>query len=664
MKKRLLLLLFFACFQNYAQERTYGVFDQTVRPKKASKHSGKTFTGCNVNVVNDTAEENGIFINGIHGQKAAVDIPIASNVQMTITQVKVTLASKLPPTFANLRFYENAYSTPSNPNDAAQQIPGETRFDVETVIAAMDTIGYEPDHEFYIRRITLALPSPVTLFGNQVSDRYWMGVISDARAWATANPEYQEVLGEFMAAGGDSFAWFQYQNTEGQYELTAECINLPDPCSYGVWTENSGVAVNVATGGALEYAGAADFMVAFGKVLTVNQATINILKGEAGLSSVNVKLWNEAAGFPNEVIASFENLVPASQELEYEIEPGFSSYKITLNFPESRELQSGKYFLQVSAVPGDSAGAWWETTHGLQQSLGVFDYVTYDQGVSWGGSGYGDYVFSMMGSCSNSGEVLPDYGSECVQGDVTNQHEDGIDLLIQRVADDFIVAEDTVFNLTHVDMDVLSMGPGINNATINFRNSADGAPGDIIHTVANIGPTQEQFFDYWPWTGFPPMIPALKWYFDFDAVALTSGKYFIEVLPNPYYTEALLWETTSQAGNGDFSYSSPDGVSWTINEGYNQVFNVGGFCQGTLGLETSTRPAGFVGYPNPVNDILNISTLDPIENIAVYNLLGQLMAFYDMPANTVDMTALSPGTYLLKVQGKAGAIQTVKIIKN
>lgn len=133
------------------------------------------------------------------------------------------------PEFVNLRFYDNILSTPEDPEDPTVHfIPGTTLFDVATTIDSFEEIGYEPLHQFVIRRITLTLPEPIVLSGNQVSDRYWMGVLSNANAWATtAHGETGEgVVGESIAMGGNSFQWFQLGNIEGQYELTAECSLL------------------------------------------------------------------------------------------------------------------------------------------------------------------------------------------------------------------------------------------------------------------------------------------------------------------------------------------------------------------------------------------------------------------------------------------------------
>lgn len=181
---------------------------------------------CNAVVINDTEEQNGVFISGTSGQKAAIDIPIASDVEMTITGIKVTLSSMNPPSYVNLRFYNDTISNPEDSTMTPQEIPGDIMFDItDCTIDTFEVVGYEPMHNFTIRNITLALQEPIVLKGNLVKGRYWMGALSDANAWAiTAHYDTGAgVIGESVAMGSNNFEWFQLMNQEGLYELEANC---------------------------------------------------------------------------------------------------------------------------------------------------------------------------------------------------------------------------------------------------------------------------------------------------------------------------------------------------------------------------------------------------------------------------------------------------------
>lgn len=199
-----------------------------VQPKAAAKAET-----CNTVVINDTEEENGVFIIGNGGQKAAVDIPITDNQTIKINSIVVTLASKLPPTFVNFIFYDNILSTPEDPEDPSRNIPHQQLFSVtNTSIESFEEVGYEPLHEFIIRKVKINLQTPILLNGTMSHERIWMSTKSDANAWSTtAHYETGEgVVGESVAMGGNNFDWFQLLNVEGLYELNAECdfLNVAD----------------------------------------------------------------------------------------------------------------------------------------------------------------------------------------------------------------------------------------------------------------------------------------------------------------------------------------------------------------------------------------------------------------------------------------------------
>lgn len=72
----------------------------------------------------------------------------------------------------------------------------------------------------------------------------------------------------------------------------------------------------------------------------------------------------------------------------------------------------------------------------------------------------------------------------------------------------------------------------------------------------------------------------------------------------------------------------------------------------------------FTAYPNPVKDVLNLSSGQNISNVAVFNLLGQQVITKSINASQsqLDMSALSAGTYLVKVTAD-DAVKTIKVVK-
>jgi len=71
----------------------------------------------------------------------------------------------------------------------------------------------------------------------------------------------------------------------------------------------------------------------------------------------------------------------------------------------------------------------------------------------------------------------------------------------------------------------------------------------------------------------------------------------------------------------------------------------------------------FLIYPNPVKNILNIKTDNPIHSYKIYSLDGRkLMEENKLNDSKIDVSNLTKGNYLIKFQTK-GEEQTTKFIK-
>jgi len=78
----------------------------------------------------------------------------------------------------------------------------------------------------------------------------------------------------------------------------------------------------------------------------------------------------------------------------------------------------------------------------------------------------------------------------------------------------------------------------------------------------------------------------------------------------------------------------------------------------------SINESHFISYPNPVKDILNLSDNQTINNVAIYNLLGQKIMESTFSTNTahMDMSKLTAGTYIVKAN-VGTSTKTIKVIK-
>ena len=91
-------------------------------------------------------------------------------------------------------------------------------------------------------------------------------------------------------------------------------------------------------------------------------------------------------------------------------------------------------------------------------------------------------------------------------------------------------------------------------------------------------------------------------------------------------------------------------------------------CQSTLGSETFDKLKGMSVYPNPVNDLLNITIDDSgilPETLTVYNTIGQLVLSKKVQSTSdlsIDASLLNSGVYIVRLE-KEGAVKTLKFLK-
>ncbi|MEL1243266.1 T9SS type A sorting domain-containing protein [Flavobacterium sp. DGU11] len=118
------------------------------------------------------------------------------------------------------------------------------------------------------------------------------------------------------------------------------------------------------------------------------------------------------------------------------------------------------------------------------------------------------------------------------------------------------------------------------------------------------------------------------------------------VLPE---TTVLEDETTYYAVATMGECSGESAIAVTANE----VLSTTGFDRNSLSY-----------YPNPVNDMLNVSYKNTITAVIVYNLLGQVVLSKDVNAAVVqlDMSSLAAGSYVMRV-ASGDSTATIKVIK-
>ena len=71
-------------------------------------------------------------------------------------------------------------------------------------------------------------------------------------------------------------------------------------------------------------------------------------------------------------------------------------------------------------------------------------------------------------------------------------------------------------------------------------------------------------------------------------------------------------------------------------------------------------------FPNPVKNTWNVSSIDEISQINIYNILGENVATFSPYMNTysLDMSHFNSGIYLIKIVSSKGETNTLKVLKN
>ncbi|MGB6084109.1 GEVED domain-containing protein [Moheibacter sp.] len=83
---------------------------------------------------------------------------------------------------------------------------------------------------------------------------------------------------------------------------------------------------------------------------------------------------------------------------------------------------------------------------------------------------------------------------------------------------------------------------------------------------------------------------------------------------------------------------------------------------GELGIG-DINTSSFSYYPNPVTDILNISSDKAVRAINVYNMAGQLVSSLKTSSNQINLSALPGGVYVIKAELEGGVAKIFKVVK-
>ncbi len=161
----------------------------------------------------------------------------------------------------------------------------------------------------------------------------------------------------------------------------------------------------------------------------------------------------------------------------------------------------------------------------------------------------------------------------------------------------------------------------------------------------------------------------------------------IELILTPTGWDAEIAVYTGSCGvftcvdNADGGYTSdPESLSIAVTSGTQYYVNLGHYGSTTDGSEgvyefraTSTDAslgieeasmAQFTYFPNPVNDVLTIKAQNSVEDVKVFNMLGQMVLHQNPNSRdcTVDLSAMQSGAYFVQVSID-NTLETVRVLK-
>lgn len=658
-KKFYTLIFIFAAFATWAQNRnelSYG----NARPS-TTVHRFSPNEQCNQIIPIPDDLTNGGYLGGNTGSRVAVDVPVEAGKMLTINQIKVSLARNTSINYVHFKFHSDSTA-----------LPGPELFQVnDTQIIAEDTLAYISIQLGYLRTFTVNLPTPVTLHGN-VSQKYWMEVVTDARAWGST-PNSEDVIGESLAMRSNNFEWFQLQGIESLYEIHGDCVDdngAPDlPCFQGDGAASNNFEDGYPFNATDTSIVADDFIVAPGTTFSVSQVKMHVLTTQdENFSDMSLNFRSNNAGVPDGIIQTVAAIVPTSQiriGTAFEI---FKVFEVTLDLPTPIAFTEGHYWLQPSA---NATSSMWEVTS--TGSTGALAQSSNDSGITWQTTGV-QAVFYIAGAC----EQQPPAGETCQQvftGEISN----GIGLIDDgannrlRAANDITVTAGTQFELQKIILDVVTMGGEPNTFDVYLYSDNNG-PGAQLASYQFIVPASIVPNGEFGASGYPVYTVALQLPSAYTLTAdLTDKKYWIGLKADfSELSTPVFWVSSQYTENtaSKPTYKSEDGgATWTVAEGEDAsksegIMTVHGACE-VLGTENYTTK-DFYFYPNPVKNTLNIDAGKTIKSVSMYNLLGQNVKTQNINANNtaIEMQSLPSGIYVVKLFLENGNIEkTFKVIK-
>jgi len=235
-------------------------------------------------------------------------------------------------------------------------------------------------------------------------------------------------------------------------------------------------------------------------------------------------------------------------------------------------------------------------------------------------------------------------------------------------ANDFDVLAGTQFAVQKITIDMVTLGGNPTTFDLSFFEGNTGVETQYGESFPGITPTgitpNGLLFGVYPIYTVELTLPSPQ---VFPATADADKKYWVAISAGLDDVGNYTYWVASEYVADTLPMWQNDGSSW-----FEYVDDLGSRAEGFMSIEGECEQLGisdmnsfnFTYYPNPVKDYLNIESQKAVESISAFNLAGQkVLSDLKLAEGKVDMSYLSPGTYIFRVTLQGGQIETFKIIK-
>ena len=209
---------------------------------------------------------------------------------------------------------------------------------------------------------------------------------------------------------------------------------------------------------------------------------------------------------------------------------------------------------------------------------------------------------------------------------------------------------------------------------LSILNDNNG-PGSVLKTFTDLTPTNIELYPETFNDGYPTyMVTFDLGGYELPVDAEKEMRYWLQAtgytISGPStnifwagYTRVPGWKTAPnyQSANGGSTWSQV--IEQTQQDKtYDSIWSIDGDCT-VLGT-SNTKTSGINYYPNPVNDVLNISADQKITSVSIYNVAGQKVINNVKADNgQINVSRLTSGTYIVTAILENGKTETFKVIK-